>query len=116
MDFANGKYRINQVRFPENQRHNNCAYNTYRVTDPSDRSVRVFLLVASLTRAPPKYPAKAPPSSPTEIGPPPPPHPPGHPSATAAASAATPLQQHNVQNSAAKAAHPTQPPRFTKVI
>ncbi|KAI4269031.1 MAG: hypothetical protein LQ337_007511 [Flavoplaca oasis] len=28
MDFATSKYRINQVRFPENQRHNNCAYNT----------------------------------------------------------------------------------------
>ncbi|KAI4132341.1 MAG: hypothetical protein LQ341_006283, partial [Variospora aurantia] len=28
MDFATSRYRINQVRFPENQRHNNCAYNT----------------------------------------------------------------------------------------
>ncbi|KAL8811576.1 MAG: hypothetical protein Q9223_002095 [Gallowayella weberi] len=28
MDFATDRYRINQVRFPENQRHNNCAYNT----------------------------------------------------------------------------------------
>ncbi|KAL8856680.1 MAG: hypothetical protein Q9178_006747 [Gyalolechia marmorata] len=45
MDFATGRYRINQVRFPENQRHNNCAYNTscqgnniepYRDWNPSD--------------------------------------------------------------------------------
>ncbi|KAI4253925.1 MAG: hypothetical protein L6R42_007397 [Xanthoria sp. 1 TBL-2021] len=28
MDYASDKYRINQVRFPQNQRHNNCAYNT----------------------------------------------------------------------------------------
>ncbi|KAL8963128.1 MAG: hypothetical protein Q9193_000563 [Seirophora villosa] len=29
MDYAANIYRINQVRFPESQRHNNCAYNTY---------------------------------------------------------------------------------------
>ncbi|KAL8986878.1 MAG: hypothetical protein Q9169_008747 [Polycauliona sp. 2 TL-2023] len=28
MDFASDIYRINKVLFPENQRHNNCAYNT----------------------------------------------------------------------------------------
>lgn len=29
MDYATNIYRINQVRFSESQRHNNCAYNTY---------------------------------------------------------------------------------------
>ncbi|KAI4223604.1 MAG: hypothetical protein L6R36_005286 [Xanthoria steineri] len=28
MDYASSKYRINQVLLPQNQRYNNCAYNT----------------------------------------------------------------------------------------